>query len=168
MHYSDGEEIKAAVFQLGALKAPGPDGFPALFFHHYWKEVGGAVTKMVIHFFRTGFMLKQLNHSLIALLPKVDHPTKIEQFWPISLCNIAYKVVSKILAGRLKLVLPKLISPFQAAFMPGQTIQDNAILGQEVLHSMKSKRGRKGWCAVKSGYGEGIRSHGVGFHFKGA
>lgn len=41
MHYSDGEEIKAAVFQLGALKAPGPDGFPALFFHHYWKEVGG-------------------------------------------------------------------------------------------------------------------------------
>lgn len=89
-------------------------------------------------------MLKQLTHSLIALLPNVDHPTKIAL-----LCSIAYKVVSKILAGRLKMVLPKLISPFQAAFMPGQTIQDNAILGQEVLHSMKSKRGRKGWCAVK-------------------
>lgn len=62
---------------------------------------------------------------------------------------MAYKVVSKILAGRLKEVLQNLISPYQVAFVPGRTIQENSILGQEVLHSMKSKRGQKGLLALK-------------------
>lgn len=99
--------------------------------------------------FRTGFLLKQLNHSFIVLIPKVDHLAKIDQFRPISLCNVVYKVVSKILAVRLKCVLPKLISPYQAAFVPGWTIQENSILGQKVIHSMKAKRGRKGLVTVK-------------------
>lgn len=64
----DKEEIKGAVFQLGALKAPGPDGFPAIFFQHYWKEVGVAITEMVQHFFRSSYLLKHINHSFIALL----------------------------------------------------------------------------------------------------
>lgn len=74
----DKEEIKGAVFQLGALKEPGPDGFPAIFFQHYWKEVGVAITEMVQHFFRSSYLLKHINHSFIALLLKVNHPTRIE------------------------------------------------------------------------------------------
>lgn len=137
------------MFQSGALKAPGLDGFSTIFFHHYRGTVGAAVTEMVKHFFRTGYMLKQINHSFIALLPKVDHPIRVEQFRSISLCNVVYKVISKILAGRLKGVLSKLIFPFQAPFVPRRTIQDNAIIGQEVLHTMKAKRGRKGLVAIK-------------------
>lgn len=108
-----------------------------------------AMVEMVLHFFQIGHMLRQLNHSFLVLLPKINHPTLIEQFRPISLCNVAYKVIAKILTGRLKEVISKLISPFQAAFVPGRTIQENAILGQEVLHSMKAKRGRKGLLAEK-------------------
>lgn len=143
------DEIKSAVVNLGALKAPGPDGMSALFFQHFWCTVEKDLVAMVQHFFRHGFLLKQLNHTFITLIPKVEHPSKIEQFCPISLCNVAYKVIAKLLAGRLRDVLPRLISPFQAAFVSGRTIQENAILGQEVLQSMKHKRGRKGWAALK-------------------
>lgn len=120
-----------------------------IFFQHYWNIVEGDLVAMVQHFFRHGVLLKQVNHTFIVLIPKVDHPSKIEQFWLISICNVSCKVISKILADRLKSVLPRLISPFQAAFVPGRSIQENAILGQEVLHSMKLKRGRKGWAALK-------------------
>lgn len=96
---------------------------------------------MVQHFFRHGFLLKQLNHTFLVLIPKVDHPLRIEQFRPISFYNVAFKVISKILAYWLKGVLPRLISPFQAAFVLGRSIQENAILGKEVLHSMTLKRG---------------------------
>ncbi|KAB1213574.1 hypothetical protein CJ030_MR5G010505 [Morella rubra] len=142
-------EIKDAVFQLGVLKAPGPDGYSVIFFQHYWGTVGVAVTKTVKHFFRTSFLLKQINHSFIALVPKVEHPIRVEQFRPISLCNVVNKVISKILAGRLRGVIAKPISHFQAAFVLGRVIQDNAIIGQEVLHSMKAKRERKGLVAFK-------------------
>lgn len=74
---------------------------------------------------------------------------KIEHLCLISLCNVAYKVVSKILTVRLKRVIFKLIFPFQAAFVPGWLIQDDFILSQEILHSMKAKRGRKGLMAMK-------------------
>lgn len=143
------EEIKAAVFQLGALKSPGLDGMSVLFFQHHWSSVENALIAMVNLFFRSGYLLKQINHSFIVLLPKVDHPSKIEQFRPISLCNVAYKVIAKFLSSRLKGVLSSIISPYQAAFVPGRTIQENAIIGQEVLHSMKAKRGHKGLTALK-------------------
>lgn len=104
---------------------------------------------MVQHFFSHGFLLKQLNHTFIVLIPKVANPSKIDQFRPFSICNVAYMVISKILAGRLRGMLPRLISPFQTAFFRGRSIQENAILGQEVIHSMKLKRGLKGWVALK-------------------
>lgn len=104
---------------------------------------------MVQQFFRSGHLLRQLNHTFLVLILKVDHPTMIAHFRLISLCNVAYKVISKILATRLKGVIKKLISPFQTAFVPGRSIQENVIVGQEVLHSMKSKRKRKGLFALK-------------------
>lgn len=143
------EEIKGTIDQIGSLKAPGSDGMSAIFYHHYWETVQDRLTEMVIHFFRTSFMVKPLNHSFIVLLPKVEHPSCIEQYRPISLCKVAYKVISKVLSNRLKVVISKLISPYQAAFVPGRVIQENIILGQELLHSMKAKRGRKGLAALK-------------------
>ena len=73
----------------------------------------------------------------------------VNQFQPISLCNIVYKLITKILANRLKLLLPMIISPFQSAFVPNKNIQDNTILAHELLHSFKNKRGRGGFMFLK-------------------
>lgn len=104
----------------------------------------------VIEFFEKGEMLPELNHTNITLIPKVDNPTKVTQFRPISLCNVIYKLISKILAERLKRVLGKLILPFQLAFVPGRQIQDNYIVAAEIFHGMAHKRGKGGWMAIKA------------------
>lgn len=94
-------EITAAVKSIGATKALGPDGFTGLFYQLYWSLVGCEVIHMVQQFFTNGYMLRQLNHSFIALILKHDSPTKIMQYRPISLYNVSYKIISKIMAARL-------------------------------------------------------------------
>lgn len=73
-------EIKSAVENLGVLKAPGQDSMSALFYQSYWCTVEKDLVDMVQKFFQHGLLLKQLNHSFIVLLPKVEHPVKIEQY----------------------------------------------------------------------------------------
>lgn len=62
----------------------------------------------------------KLNSTHIVLIPKVQNPESISQFHPISLCNYSYKVLSKVLANRLKPIFPNLISHSQNAFVEGR------------------------------------------------
>lgn len=70
---------------------------------------------MIQNVFRRGFLLREMNHTNIALIPKVENPNLVTHYRPISLCNVSYKILSKILSNRLKIVLPRLISPLQVA-----------------------------------------------------
>ena len=115
------EEIKSALDSMGDLKAPGPDGMPALFYKKFWKIVGKDVVKEVTEVLNGGPMPESWNDTIVVLIPKVQNPERMEDLRPLSLCNVVYKTSSKVLANRLKLVLPDVISLNQSAFFPGET-----------------------------------------------
>lgn len=106
---------------MAPLKAPGPDGFPACFYQQNWSIGHKEVCEAVYHFFETGIMECKINATNIALIPKNCNHVCVTDFRPISLCNVVYKILSKILANRLKLVLPEIISSTQSAFLLGDS-----------------------------------------------
>uniref|UniRef100_A0A2N9H629 Reverse transcriptase domain-containing protein n=1 Tax=Fagus sylvatica TaxID=28930 RepID=A0A2N9H629_FAGSY len=134
------QEIKKALFDMPTLKAPGPDGFPVLFYKKYWDIVGNNVIKAVLNFFQDGRLLPEVNNSSIVLIPKIPNPTSVNHFRPISLCNVVYKTIAKILVARIRPLLHKLISPCQSAFIPGRWIAENGVIVHEMLHSFKKRK----------------------------
>ena len=104
----------------------------------------------VLDFLNSGIMLLEINYTHIVLIPKIKSLERILDYRPISLCNVIYKIISKVLANRLKLILPKLISPSQSAFVLGRLITDNVLVVYETLHAMHSRRsGKRGSLALK-------------------
>lgn len=85
-------------------------------------------------------MLGEVNQTHIPLIPKIDNPSRANQFRPISLTNFNYKLISKILANSLKPLLYKIISLNQYAFLQGRSIHDNSIFAYEIFHIMKQKK----------------------------
>lgn len=137
------DEIISTFKQTPSTKAPGPDGFIGLFYKQYWDIIKIDFIVAIKNFFIHGKLLKELNHKQIALILKMNSPNTVHQYWPISLSNVYYKVIAKILANRLKRILPKIISPHQTAFIPGRIIQENTLLAQEVFHHLKKKKRQK-------------------------
>jgi len=134
------EEIKEALFSIGDDKSPGPDGYSSAFFKKSWSIVGPEFCDAVKEFFVSGRLLKQLNHSVIALIPKADHASSVGDFRPISCCNVIYKVISKIIAARLAPSLVAIIDPAQSAFVKGRCMSENIHLAQEILRGYNRKR----------------------------
>ena len=96
------DEVKVALFQIGPTKAPKPDGVNAIFFQKFWHIVGDDVVIAILDFLNNGNMLLEINHTNIVLIPKVKNLEKMFDFRPISLCNLIYMIMSKVLANRLK------------------------------------------------------------------
>ncbi len=94
-------EVAVALKQMAPLKAPGLDGLPPLFYHKYWHLIRDEVAKAVLTCLNMGKILKAINHTYITLIPKVQNPEAMVDFRPISLCNVIYKIISKVLANRL-------------------------------------------------------------------
>jgi hypothetical protein len=118
------EEVRSALFEMFPTKAPGPDGFPAHFFQTHWELCGEEVTSAVIRVLKGKDNMRDINQTFLVLIPKVASPEELEQFRPICLCNVIYKIASKILANRLKVCLPEIISEEQSTFVPGRLITD--------------------------------------------
>ena len=147
--YTD-KEVKTALFQMFPTKSPGPDGFPAHFFQRQWEICGDDVTRAVLRIVEGNESAASINDTILLLIPKVKNPTLLTQFRPISLCNVLYKIASKVISNRLKLVLSDIISEEQSAFVPGRLITDNIITAYECLHFMKRNKAKKHQsCALK-------------------
>lgn len=85
---------------------------------------------------------------MITLIPKTDHPTMVTHFWPISLCNTIYKIISKVLVNRIKPILHDLIGPFQSAFIKGRIGTNSIILAEEILELIRKKKKGKGFIGA--------------------
>ena len=96
---------------MGSFKAVDPDDFSTHFFKTYWETVRDDVISTVRDFFHYGSLHPSINSCNIVLIPKSKNPTSLNHFHPISVCNVSCKVISKILANRLKPMLSKLICP---------------------------------------------------------
>lgn len=107
------EEICDATFTINPEKAPRPDGMASLFYQRFWNNIGSDVCAMVKSFFETGELDDRLNQTNMCLIPKTDRPVSMTEFRPINLCNVGYKIISKVLSTRLKRILPKIISKTQ-------------------------------------------------------
>jgi hypothetical protein len=144
------EEVKCALFQMFPTKAPGPDGFPTHFFQRHRELCGDEVTSVVLRMLRGEDDPSIINNMCIVLIPKVENAEELGQFRSISLCNVLYKIASKVIANRLREILPEIISEEQSAFVPGRLITDNVTTAYECMHFMKKKRGDdQRFCALK-------------------
>jgi len=88
----------------------------------------------------SGQVLPALNATFLTLIPKEERVTNPKQFRPIALCNVIYKIITKVVANRLKPILPFIISKEQAGYVEGRQIMDRVILAHEVIHSLKSTK----------------------------
>lgn len=98
-------------------RAPGPDGLNPAFYKHFWELCGAEIFHTGVAWLDKGEFPPHLNDTNIVLIPKKDNPTSMKDLRPISLCNVVYKIVSKVLANRFKPMLPKCISQEQSAFV---------------------------------------------------
>jgi hypothetical protein len=111
--------------------------------------LGVELTREVFEAIYTRTIPEGWNDTMIVLIPKFDDPERITQYRLISLCNVVYKVISKMFVNRLKLILPDIICEQQSAFVTRRLITDNIFLAYESIHAIKKKNGKKCLCAVK-------------------
>lgn len=140
MDVPSGDEILGVIRSISPIKAHGPNGMPTLFYKKYWDTVGNELIQLVQNAFISRIIPKSVNDTFIILIPKVKHVTEFKHLRPISLCNSAYKIVSKIIALRIKPFLDRIISPTQTTFVPRRWIGESSILVNEVMHTMRRKK----------------------------
>jgi len=134
------EEVSEVIKEMQNGKAPGPNGFNVDFFKACWDIVKHDILDVVEDSRKNKTILKALNTSFISLIPKPDNAITPNRFIPIALCNVVYKIISKIIANRLKPLLPTLVYDEQTGYVEGRKILNNIIQAHEVVQSLKSNR----------------------------
>lgn len=146
----DSNEVKKTLFSMLPDKSPGPDRFSRFFYQKFWSIISSDMVTLVQDFLIHGKLVDHIGDANIVLIPKKKNPATMMDLRPISLCNVTYKVILKVLANRLKLMLNYLIFETQSAFILGRFITDNIMVSYEVMHFMKRKtQGKTGWKALK-------------------
>lgn len=144
------KDVQEALFAMHPDKSQGPDGLNPAFYQRFWPIIGNDISRACLSYIRECFLPAGMNDTLIVLIPKVASPESIHQLRPIALCNVIYKIMSKMLALRMKKVLSQVISHTQSVFLPQRLILGNVIIAYEVLHHMKRHtQGKHGLATLK-------------------
>ena len=143
------EKVIQAIHTMHPTKALSPNGMSEIFYQKYWDVIGNDITNTVLNVLNSNASVVPLNQTSIVLIPKTNSPAKMNEFWPISLCNVSYKIISKVLVNRLKPILSTIISENQSAFVRGHPITDNVLIAFEIMHYLKKKEGKESYMAVK-------------------
>ena len=167
--------MEDAFKQMHPTKASGPDGMFTIFSQKYWNIVGNDVICMVLNVLNFNILVAEINKTNITLVPKTKNPAKMIEFRPISLSNVVSKLISKVLASRLKTILPQIITENHSAFLLVQLIIDNMLVAFELMHYLDHKRDvkdcymavkldtRKTYHRVEWGFTEKVMER-MGFH----
>jgi hypothetical protein len=108
------------------------------FFHNCWPMIREEVWELIENSCKIGQVLPALNEAFLTLIPKEERVTHPNQFHPISLCNVIYKLLTKVIACYLKPLLPFIIFPEQSGYFKGREIIENVILTHDAIHSLQS------------------------------
>jgi hypothetical protein len=133
-------EVREAIFQMKHNKAPGPDGFPAEFYQVFWSLIKDDLMAMFHDFHQGKLPLFSLNFGILTLVPKLKEVKMIQQYRPICMLNVSFKIFTKVLANRLKVVANKVITPTQTAFLPGRNIMEGVVILHETIHELHRKK----------------------------
>jgi len=134
------EEVSEVIKEIQNGKAPGLDGFNGNFLKACWNIVKQDILNLVEDCRMNRTILKVLNTSIISLIPKQDNAQTPDRFIPIALCNVVYKIISKVVANRIKPLLPSLVSVEQSGYVEGKQILNNVIQAHEVVNSLSRNR----------------------------
>ncbi|GLU16530.1 hypothetical protein SLE2022_329610 [Rubroshorea leprosula] len=134
------EEIEEGLKSCEGTKAPGPDGYNFSFIKYAWGCMKEDFLRFFEEFHQNGRLVKGLNSSFLTLIPKKMNPMELKDFRPISLVGCVYKLLAKVLANRLRVVMPEIISDSQSAFLGGRQLVDSVLVLNEVVEEVKQRK----------------------------
>uniref|UniRef100_A0A803Q8S2 Reverse transcriptase domain-containing protein n=1 Tax=Cannabis sativa TaxID=3483 RepID=A0A803Q8S2_CANSA len=144
-------DVKKALFSIVSSKSPGPNGYGSEFYREMWHDLGDEISKAILDFFHSGRIPKELNETVLALVPKVEFPNKVVDYRPNSYCNTLYKCISKVNSSRLVELLLFLVGQNQGAFVKGRSLAHNILIFQDLINNRKNTSLR---CALKIDLGK--------------
>ena len=150
------DEVKRAIWDCESEKSPGLDGRNFKFIKKFWQIIKPDVLRFLDEFYVNGTFPRDCNASFIVLIPKVADPQILNDYRPISLIGYMYKIVSKMLAKRLKKVMPLIIDETQFAFIRDRHLLHSVIIANEVIE--EAKRSKKSYLVFKVDYEKAYNS----------
>lgn len=134
------KEVLDAISSMEHNKASGPDGFPAEFYQTFWAVIKGDLMALFAQLQTDELPLHKLNFGVVTLLPKKENAIQIQQYMPICLLNIIFKIFTKVVTNRISVIAHKVIRPTQTDFMPGRHILEGVVIFHEAIHELHTKK----------------------------